>query len=119
MSDAQPASPGRTTEARARLFKALGDPNRVRIVELLAARGETGGSDIAEAVGMSLALLSHHLKILADAGVIHTRKEGQTRFVRVDEKAIHCACRDLTRGAGNPPVREEDGLRDGGDAPVR
>ncbi|MDB4947627.1 MAG: transcription regulator ArsR [Gemmatimonadetes bacterium] len=103
MTDAQPAASGRTTEARARLFKALGDPNRVRIVELLGPRGETSGSDIAEAVGMSLALLSHHLKILADAGVIHTRKEGQTRYVRLNEGAIICACRDLTGGPPPPP----------------
>ena len=98
MSTPEPVPPQGTSDDRARLFKALGDPNRVRMVELLACQGEKSATEIAEAVGLSLALVSHHIKVLSEAGVIHTRKEGQTRYCRVDERAITCACQDLING---------------------
>ena len=84
-------------EARARVFKALADPNRVRIVELLAQRGEMSGTDIAAAMGISLALLSHHGKILDDADITVSRKEGQSRYWSVNRDTLGCICRDLMR----------------------
>ncbi len=75
-----PASCG-STEQRAKIFAALADPTRLRIVERLAqADGEMRGSDLAGQVGISLALFCHHSKTLGEAGVIQTRKEGQTKY---------------------------------------
>ncbi len=69
-----------TTEQRAKIFAALADPTRLRIVELLAERCEASGSDIASQTEISLALFCHHSKILAETGIIQTRKDGQTKY---------------------------------------
>ena len=69
-----------STEQRAKIFAALSDPTRLRIVEMLAKKQEMSGSEIANEAGISLALLCHHSKLLAEAGVVITRKEGQTKY---------------------------------------
>lgn len=68
------------TEQRAKIFAALADPTRLRIVELLAEQGELSGSEIANEMGISLALFCHHSRTLAEAGLIHIRREGQTKY---------------------------------------
>jgi len=79
------------TEQRAKIFAALSDPTRLRIVEKLAQTAEMSGSEIAMHVGISLALFCHHSKLLAEAGVIQTRKEGQTKYHALNrELLINC-----------------------------
>lgn len=68
------------TEQRAKIFAALSDPTRLRMAELLAQQGELSGSEIANHLGISLALYCHHSKTLAEAGLVHIRREGQTRY---------------------------------------
>ncbi|MDP8951200.1 MAG: ArsR family transcriptional regulator, partial [Actinomycetota bacterium] len=51
-------------ERRAKVFAALSDPNRLKIVELLMERKEACGKEVAEALGISLSLYSHHAKAL-------------------------------------------------------
>lgn len=68
------------TEYRAKIFAALSDPTRLRIVELLAELEELSGSEIASQLGISLALFCHHSKTLSEAGVIRIRREGQTKY---------------------------------------
>ncbi len=82
---------------RARIFAALSDPNRLRIVELLAERGEMSGSELAEGLGISLALYSHHSKTLVEAGLIKRRKQGQTGYCSLD--------RDLLRECAGSLIR--------------
>jgi ArsR family transcriptional regulator, arsenate/arsenite/antimonite-responsive transcriptional repressor len=65
---------------RAKVFKALSDPCRVRIVEMLMKKKEMCGMELAEALGVSVALLSHHGKVLEAAGIISKRKEGPHAF---------------------------------------
>jgi len=65
---------------RAKIFAALSDPTRLRIVQLLASREELSGTDIANALGISLALFCHHSRTLVEAGLIQTRKDGQTKY---------------------------------------
>ncbi|MBD1878407.1 metalloregulator ArsR/SmtB family transcription factor [Coleofasciculus sp. FACHB-T130] len=67
-------------ELRAKIFAALSDPTRLRIVEMLASCEEMSGSEIANYLGISLALFCHHSKTLAEAGLIQIRKEGQTKY---------------------------------------
>ncbi len=50
--------------ARAKMFKALADPKRVQIVDVVTREGTMCGTQLAERLGISLALLSHHWKIL-------------------------------------------------------
>lgn len=60
----------------AMVFKALGDENRIRILKLLR-NGETCTCKLLEALEISQPTLSHHMKILCDAGIVAGRKEGK------------------------------------------
>ena len=80
-----------STGQRAKIFAALSDPTRLRIVELLAVQGEMSGSEIANQAEISLALLCHHSKILAESRLVDTRKDGQTRYHRLN-RSLLAAC---------------------------
>jgi DNA-binding transcriptional ArsR family regulator len=58
------------------LFKALRDPTRRRILEMLKERDHTV-SEIGDAFDMSLPSISYHLDLLRNAGVVSARKNGQ------------------------------------------
>ena len=68
------------SEQRTKIFAALSDPTRLQIVELLTECEEMSGSEIADKLGISLALFCHHSKTLSEAGLIKQRKEGQTKY---------------------------------------
>lgn len=59
-------------------FKALGDPTRVRLLSMVAAHegAEACVCDLTEPVGLSQPTVSHHLKILVDAGLLSRTKRG-------------------------------------------
>ena len=84
-------------ERRARVFSALSDPNRLRIVELLIDHDEICGKDAAEALGISLSLYSHHAKALRQAGVIVQQKRGQTAYCSLDRELLDEALNVLNR----------------------
>jgi DNA-binding transcriptional ArsR family regulator len=91
-----------SVEERALVFKAIGDPTRVRIIELLRAQtDEITGTEIAEHVGVSLALLCHHSSVLIDAGLVTKRKEGQTSYWALNREALASALGSL---AGTEPI---------------
>jgi DNA-binding transcriptional ArsR family regulator len=89
-----PSSEQASVERRAQVFKALADPCRLRIVELLARHGELCGKELAEAAGVSIALLSHHWKVLESAGLISKRKEGQFSYCVLNRELLQ----DVVRG---------------------
>jgi ArsR family transcriptional regulator, arsenate/arsenite/antimonite-responsive transcriptional repressor len=82
-------------EQRARVFKALSDPTRLRIVEMLTDREEMCGSEMAEKLGISLALLCHHWSTLEYAGLISKRKEGQTASISLNQGLLSDCLRDF------------------------
>ncbi len=66
---------------KAKIFSALGDPLRLRIIDVLSEREQACGKELSELLGVSVALVSHHAKLLEDAGLISRKKEGQySRF---------------------------------------
>lgn len=67
-----------TPDERAKVFKALSDPRRVAIVERLA-KGAQCGTELAESLGISASLLSHHWEVLVQAGILHKERHGQLR----------------------------------------
>jgi DNA-binding transcriptional ArsR family regulator len=76
-------------EQRALVFKALGEPTRLRIVDFLQRRdGEATGTEVAEHAGISLALLCHHTDALIESGIVRKRKEGQTSYWTLDREAL-------------------------------
>jgi DNA-binding transcriptional ArsR family regulator len=73
-----------TAEQRAKIFKALSDPHRLRIVDALAADGSMCGTQLAERLDVSLALLCHHWDVLIDAGLVRKERQGQLRICSLD-----------------------------------
>ncbi|MFQ5709169.1 MAG: ArsR/SmtB family transcription factor [bacterium] len=71
-----------------KIFKALADPTRYRIVTLLIERGEMGCADFDEAFPYSKSAMSHHYRILENANLIITRKEGQHVRVQVNQDVL-------------------------------
>jgi ArsR family transcriptional regulator len=82
------------------VFKALGDPTRLKILDLLRSRGksccdlitrdERGlcACDIERAVGLSQAAVSHHMDLLRRAGLVDAEKRGRWIFYRRNEAAL-------------------------------
>lgn len=68
------------------IFRALADPTRLRIV-LLVRHMELAVGELAAVLGQSQPRVSRHLKILADAGLLHRSKEGAWVFVRLGDAA--------------------------------
>jgi ArsR family transcriptional regulator len=64
-------------EILARMFAALSDPVRLRLLSLIADAGEVCACDLLEPLGKSQPTVSHHTKILAEAGLINGAKRGR------------------------------------------
>lgn len=74
----------------ARMFKALGDPTRVRLLSLIAAQPEREACicDLTEAVGLSQSTVSHHMKQLVDAGLATREQRGRWAYYRVVDDTL-------------------------------
>ena len=82
------------------VFKALADPTRLKILELLSSRGrscceligrdERGlcACDVEQAVGLSQAAVSHHMALLRRAGLIRAEKRGRWVYYSRNEETI-------------------------------
>lgn len=80
-------------ERVSRVFKALGDPTRVRLLSLIAA-GEGGEAcicDLTDPVGLSQGTVSHHMKILADAGLVTREQRGRWAYFSLHTDALDAA----------------------------
>jgi ArsR family transcriptional regulator len=73
----EPITAGQAAEL-ARLLKALADPTRLRLVSMVAAHdgGEACVCDLTEPLGLTQPTISHHLKVLVDAGIFTRDKRG-------------------------------------------
>ena len=80
-----PAKPPRLTRAqRTAILKALSDPKRFELLERIArANCPLGCSDAREALAISPATLSHHIKELQTSGIIDVRREGKFHFLSI------------------------------------
>jgi ArsR family transcriptional regulator len=88
-------------DATATLFRALGDPARVRIVNLLATAGEpVCVCELIEPLGLAQATVSHHLKKLTDAGLLEREQRGKWAYFSIDAEAMArlAGLADLTGG---------------------
>ena len=69
-----------------RFFKALSDPNRLMIVDMLSC-GELCACVILEKFRITQPTLSHHMKTLCDCGLVHARKEGKWMYYSLNDEA--------------------------------
>ncbi|NLX99934.1 MAG: winged helix-turn-helix transcriptional regulator [Rhodopirellula sp.] len=70
-----------------KVFKALGDPKRAMIVDMLSC-GEMCACKILEKFEMSQSTLSHHMKLLRECGLVKAREEGKWTYYSLDAEAI-------------------------------
>ena len=75
------------TRFRAKIFKALSDPFRLRIIEFLRD-GEKCVCEIVSYLGIIQPVVSRHLKILKDCGLVKDRKDGNRRLYSVTDPRI-------------------------------
>lgn len=72
------------------VLKALGEPNRLRIFAELM-KGDTCNAELNEQLGLPANLLSHHLRVLSEAGLVKSRRDridGRWIYYSVDRKAV-------------------------------
>lgn len=98
-----PVTGGIITDAAAdtlaRMFKALGDPTRVKLLSLIAAGsgGEACICDLTDPVGLSQPTVSHHMKQLVEAGLVTREQRGKWAYFSVVPESLR-----LLAGALDP-----------------
>jgi ArsR family transcriptional regulator len=75
----------------AAIFKALGDPARVKLVSLIAASdtGEACICDLTAPLGLSQPTVSHHMKMLVETGLVDREQRGKWAYYRVNGDALN------------------------------
>jgi ArsR family transcriptional regulator len=78
----------------AQQFKALADPVRLRLLNLLAnaPRGEISACDLVGPVSKSQPTVSHHLKVLREAGFVRSERRGQWIYYRIVPEQLAAVC---------------------------
>ena len=79
-----------------KLFKALSDPTRLRLLRLLE-RFELNVNEIMRVMDMGQSRISRHLKILTDSGLVTVRREGQWAYYRSDDGEVAGKAMNLVR----------------------
>ncbi|MGP6170445.1 ArsR/SmtB family transcription factor [Microbacterium sp. A196] len=80
-------------EKTARVFKAIGDPTRVMLLSLISRSegGEACICDLTEPVGLSQGTVSHHMKLLTEAGLITREQRGRWAYFTLNDGALEAA----------------------------
>lgn len=84
-------------ERLAHVFKALADPARVRLLSLIAAAdgGEACICDLTGPVALSQPTVSHHMKLLVDAGLVTREQRGKWAYYRVLDDALRAVAQAI------------------------
>ena len=80
-----------------RVAKALADPRRVEILEHIAAQAEVGCQRLCGCFPVRQATISHHLKELASAGLVDSRRDGQFVYYRTRPSVLEAYMDELRR----------------------
>jgi len=99
----EPITAGQAVEL-ARLLKALADPTRLRLVSMVVARedGEACVCDLTEPLGLTQPTISHHLKVLVDAGIFARDKRGVWAYYSLVPSALSALSAALQPTAAQP-----------------
>jgi ArsR family transcriptional regulator, arsenate/arsenite/antimonite-responsive transcriptional repressor len=97
-----------TEKDLSKISKALSDATRLRIYQAISARREMFCGELAQQCPLTAGTISHHLRILAQANLIESRREGQFIYNRALPKTIREYTRALTRIAGKPKTSGKD-----------
>lgn len=90
-------------ETLAGMFKALGDPTRVKLLSLMAAApdGEACVCDLTGPVELSQPTVSHHMRILVQAGLAAREQRGRWAYYRVVPEVLQSLAVALAPASGN------------------
>lgn len=96
-------------------LRALADPSRLRIVEFLrnpsqlCCGREEGvcGCDFESWLGLAQPTVSHHLKVLGDAGLVRSERRGRWTYYELDEAALMAVSTELAALSGSTASQEE------------
>jgi ArsR family transcriptional regulator len=91
-------------EARANVFKALGHPSRLAVIDALAG-GERCVADLHEEVGADISTVSRHLAVLRSAGILSSEKRGNQVFYKLECPCItsfYSCVESVIHGTGRP-----------------
>ena len=92
----------------AEIFRLLGDGNRLRIA-VACLDGPHCVGDITRLVGISPALVSHHLRLLRAARFVRSQKQGKQVFYAATDEHVRCVIRDMVAHVGeHSQVLEDD-----------
>jgi len=101
-----------------RVLRALADKGRFRMVQEIAAAGELSCGQVVERFNLTQPTISHHLKILSDAGVLIIRRDGQHGLISVNQARLNEAAALLPRRLrvtpGQPSSRKPERARRAG-----
>lgn len=109
-----------TTDPDVRLFQALADPTRLAIVRELAGAPEVCACDFTTCCDVRQPTVSHHLKVLREAGVVETERRGTSIFYRLAPGAADRMRAFAAELSGAPQLIPATALRraDGASAPI-
>ena len=97
------------------VFKALGNPARLRIIQMLAEQGEVCVCKIVEAFGMNQPAVSHHMAKLRHSKLVRHRKQGQWIYYSLNTDKLRAGplgfLSELVSLAENVDIIAEDAVR--------
>lgn len=90
----------RQADDLARVLKALADPTRLRLVSMVAAHegGEACVCELTDRLGLTQPTISHHLKVLVDAGIFTRDKRGKWAYYALVPSALNALSAILSTG---------------------
>jgi ArsR family transcriptional regulator len=87
-STAQMTSTEEQRDRSAAVARALADPKRLCVLELLADGGERSVGDLSRNVGCQVPNMSQHLAVLRTAGIVASRRQGSTVLYRIADTSV-------------------------------
>ena len=97
----------RTVQAVSEVFKLLGDPTRVRLVDALT-HGERCVCDLATLVGMTESAVSHQLRLLRAARLVRVRRSGRLAYYSLDDHHVVGLLHDTRKHVEETPGDAND-----------
>jgi DNA-binding transcriptional ArsR family regulator len=86
--------PEELVELIARRFRVLSEPLRIRLLDQLRA-GEATVNELSETIGTTQQNVSKHLQLLAEAGIVGRRRDGNHVFYRIVDEGVLRLCEDV------------------------
>ncbi|WAB85016.1 metalloregulator ArsR/SmtB family transcription factor [Microcella daejeonensis] len=110
---AAPPLDGEAAQALARTLKAVADPARLRLLSIVAAStdGAVCVCDLTDPVGLSQPTVSHHLRVLVEAGLLAREKRGSWAYFSLVPGAVDALGALLGAAVGGGPLPADPDLR--------